>query len=114
MDTTKILADGRFQVNLPLVAPNEHRKLGNSYYYARKRFFSLENMLLKMTIFMLIEEYIQHVKYVLLNFFNENSENKYYLPLHCVIREDSLTTKLRVVFDDFMKSSTGVLLNDIM
>jgi hypothetical protein len=37
----------------------------------------------------------------------------YYLPHHGVIREDSKTTKLRVVFNGSSKSSTGVSLNDI-
>ena len=34
-----------------------------------------------------------------------------FLPHHCVHKEDSTTTKLRVVFDGSAKSSTGVSLN---
>ncbi|XP_031348317.1 uncharacterized protein LOC116174520 [Photinus pyralis] len=37
----------------------------------------------------------------------------YYLPHHAVLR-DSLTTKLRVVFDGSCKTDTGISLNDIM
>ncbi|XP_037931134.1 uncharacterized protein LOC119665947 [Teleopsis dalmanni] len=38
----------------------------------------------------------------------------YILPHHCIIKADSTTTKLRVVFDASAKTSTGVSLNDIM
>lgn len=37
----------------------------------------------------------------------------YYLPHHCLIREQKETTKLRVVFDASAKSSTGKSLNAI-
>ena len=35
---------------------------------------------------------------------NSFANNGYYLPHHCVIRPDSTTTKLRVVFDASCKS----------
>lgn len=38
----------------------------------------------------------------------------YFIPHHCVTREDSKTTKLRVVFDASQKSSSGVSLNDCL
>lgn len=38
----------------------------------------------------------------------------YYLPHHGVLRENSTTTKLRVVFNASSRSSTGVSLNDIV
>ncbi|XP_043468116.1 uncharacterized protein LOC122502236 [Leptopilina heterotoma] len=37
----------------------------------------------------------------------------FYLPHHGVLKEDSLTTKLRAVFDGSMPSSTGVSINDL-
>lgn len=39
---------------------------------------------------------------------------KYYIPHQAVIKEDSLTTKLRVVFDASSKNSTKMSLNDNM
>ena len=38
---------------------------------------------------------------------------EYFLPHHPVIKEPSLTTKLRVVFDGSQKTTTGLSLNDI-
>ena len=38
----------------------------------------------------------------------------YYLPHHCVLKEDSSTTKLRVVFDASSKTTTGVFLNECL
>jgi hypothetical protein len=40
--------------------------------------------------------------------------NGYYLPHHCVIKESSDTTKLRVVFDGSATSTTGDSFNDTL
>ncbi|XP_048524259.1 uncharacterized protein LOC125505138 [Dendroctonus ponderosae] len=115
------LENGYLQVDLPLKTPNAHLQLGISYNQTLKRFENLEkrfaknpNLLSRYKQF--IDEYISlgHGKYVALSQKNELNENKYFIPHHCVIREDSLTTKLRVVFDASMKSSNGVSLNNIM
>jgi hypothetical protein len=42
---------------------------------------------------------------------NLTSHNEYFLPHHCVFKESSTTTKLRVVFDGSAESSSGVSLN---
>ncbi|XP_070068117.1 uncharacterized protein [Drosophila takahashii] len=42
------------------------------------------------------------------------SRCQYYLPHHCVLKEDSSTTKLRVVFDGSAATSTGFSLNDVL
>jgi len=39
---------------------------------------------------------------------------RYFLPHHCVIKEDSSTTKLGVVFDGSAASSSGYSLNDVL
>ena len=38
----------------------------------------------------------------------------YYLPNHCVFKEDSTTTKLRVVFDGSARTSNGQSLNETL
>ncbi|XP_051157420.1 uncharacterized protein LOC127279229 [Leptopilina boulardi] len=38
----------------------------------------------------------------------------YFIPHHSIIKESSLTTKLRVVFDASAKTSTGKSLNDVL
>ena len=37
----------------------------------------------------------------------------YYFPHHCIIRPESTSTKLRVVFNGSSKSSSGAFLNDL-
>ncbi|XP_063989074.1 uncharacterized protein LOC135168625 [Diachasmimorpha longicaudata] len=44
---------------------------------------------------------------------SRSSAPTFYFPHHCVLRESSETTKLRVVFNGSSKSSSGVSLNDI-
>lgn len=44
----------------------------------------------------------------------QESNLTYYLPHHGVIRESSLTTKLRVVFNGSSRTNTGVSLNDLL
>ncbi|XP_050305066.1 uncharacterized protein LOC126742465 [Anthonomus grandis grandis] len=41
-------------------------------------------------------------------------ESVYYMPHHGVIKDDSSTTRLRVVFDASAKTDTGVSLNDLL
>ncbi|XP_037932581.1 uncharacterized protein LOC119667363 [Teleopsis dalmanni] len=106
---------GRYIVRLPL--KNDRETLGESRKMALKRFFSLEerfkkNPALKQEYVNFMQEYIKlgHMKEV-----NEKPKTKvYYLPHHAVIKEDSTTTKLRVVFDASAKTTSGQSLNSIM
>lgn len=112
--------DGKIQVNLLLKSPEEYLKLGNSYSVALRRFLNLEKrfqqnpeLFCKYKNF--VHEYVSlnHAERVPFTLSNENDKNRYFMPHHCVIREGSLTTKLRVVFDASSKSSSGYSLNDI-
>ena len=58
-----------------------------------------------------LQEYItlQHAKRV-----TDLSGPSYYMPHHAVLKPDSTTTKLRVVFNASHATSTGVSLNDVL
>lgn len=116
----KILRNGAYQVDLPLRTPDEHLKLGDSFFIAQKRFFNLEKRFRKdPSLFIeykrFIHEYLalNHGQYIPLALTNEQGDNKYFMPHHCVIKESSTSTKLRVVFDASCKTTSGHSLNDI-
>ncbi|XP_058448910.1 uncharacterized protein LOC131428868 [Malaya genurostris] len=56
--------------------------------------------------------YLGHMKLIDDSAEAELNSPTYYLPHHCVVRPDSITTKLRVVFDASCATDTGVSLND--
>lgn len=92
--------DGKFIVQLPF--KENLIKIGSSKTIALKRFMSNENRLrinpkLKEEFVQFINEYIEpgYVEQVSDN--NENAKLVYYIPYHTVLRDNSLTTKLRVV-----------------
>ncbi|XP_033221053.1 uncharacterized protein LOC117175454 [Belonocnema kinseyi] len=107
-------ATGRYIVKLPF---NENKgKLGDSLPIASRRFAYLENRFvknpeLKKEYSIFLEEYetLNHMSLIK----NSNSaELGFYLPHHAVVKSDSLTTKIRVVFDGSAKTSSGISLND--
>lgn len=106
---------GRFIVRLPLKRnPNE---LGDSRAMAMKRFFHLERRLAKDHA--LAKEYKAFMReYVELGHMKKvnvaSKEPSYYLPHHAVVKADSMTTKVRVVFDGSAPSTSGLSLNDIL
>ncbi|XP_071057316.1 uncharacterized protein [Onthophagus taurus] len=109
------LEDGRFQVQIPL--RRDASSLGESRHYAEKRFRALENKLQKNETLRgmysdFIHEYekLGHMERCLEK---GDVELAYYLPHHGVLKEDSTTTKLRVVFDASAKTSSGQSFNDI-
>nr|XP_012135148.1 PREDICTED: uncharacterized protein LOC100874762 isoform X2 [Megachile rotundata]XP_012135760.1 PREDICTED: uncharacterized protein LOC100874762 isoform X3 [Megachile rotundata] len=114
-NTTRDPITGRYIVKLPF---KENTKgLGESFSVALRRFRSLEQKLtkepqLKIKYTEFLEEYIR------LGHMSEtkatNLDGGYYLPHHAVIKQSSLTTKLRVVFDASAKTSNGVSLNDML
>ena len=63
-----------------------------------------------------IREYFDmgHAEPVLESDFKKSAYQVFYLPIQIVQRDSSTTTKIRVVFDTFAKSSTRVSLNDTL
>ncbi|XP_050295692.1 uncharacterized protein LOC126735666 [Anthonomus grandis grandis] len=118
IQNTRRDVNGQFIVKLPL--RDKFTDLGESYDMALKRFYSLERRLnrepeLKKLYSEFMSEYIEmgHMSLVL------DSEIStpnicYYLPHHGVLKQSSLTTKLRTVFDASAKSSSGLSLNDVL
>lgn len=110
--------DGRYVVMLPF--RDNVGELGESRKQAMRRFVALESRLerqpeLKQAYAEFINEYLAlgHCR-VVTSAECEKNEFAHYLPHHCVIKPDSSTTKLRVVFDASAKSSTDLSLNDVM
>lgn len=106
---------GRFVVSIPL--KDSPDKLGNSRESAVKRFLSLERRLAKNEE--MRDRYIKFMRdYESLGHMSKVSEespvkNTYYMPHHGVLKEDSTTTKLRVVFDASAVTTSGLSLNNI-
>ena len=107
-------ATGRYVVKLPF---NENKsKLGDSFPIASRRFNYLENRFAKNSE--LKQEYVKFLdEYEALNHMSviensNSSDSGFYLPHHAVIKADSLTTKIRVVFDGSAKTLSGISLND--
>jgi hypothetical protein len=111
--------DGRYVVFLP-TKPNICQ-LGASQQMALKRFEYLERKLnrnpdLKQKYCDFIEEYTQHGHMIPSSNQPTTSsaeQHSYFRPHHGVLKPDS-STKLRVVFDAFVKSQSGLSLNDVL
>lgn len=118
-ETTVRNSDGTYTVRLPLKDSNLNLNLnGESRRKAAARLLQLERQFAKNE--KLRQQYIDFMnEYLLMGHMrkvattNYNS-GKYYIPHQAVIKEDSLSTKLRVVFDASSKSSTKISLNDNM
>ena len=117
VDTVSRQDNGRIIVRLPL--KEDRSVLGNSYETAKRRFLSLERRLqnnpeLKKLYCEFMNEYItlNHMEQTSTDIVIKN--HNYYLPHHCVIKPDSTSTKLRVVFDGSCKTTSGKSVNSIM
>ncbi|XP_008179733.1 uncharacterized protein LOC103308325 [Acyrthosiphon pisum] len=115
---TRCKEDGRFIVQLPLHGSS--KRLGKSYEIAKRRLLAMErkfennrHLKLEYTRFMKEYEELGHMELVK-DEVDEIEGETCYLPHHAVRKEDSTSTKLRVVFDASCKTQTGVSLNDIL
>ncbi|XP_024875128.1 uncharacterized protein LOC112456671 [Temnothorax curvispinosus] len=117
--TTTRNVDGRFIVRLP-IKETKLQQLGESRSTALKRFIAMERKLQKQP--QLKAQYAQFMsEYLALGHMVRIDEQqipqqapRYYIPHHYVLKDSSLTTKLRVVFDASCDTSTGISLNDCL
>ncbi|XP_051166617.1 uncharacterized protein LOC127284933 [Leptopilina boulardi] len=108
------LENGKYQVRLPF---NEKKgALGESRVRASrclnsliKRFENSPELKKDYSEFLENYEMLEHMTELKEN---ELDKPKFYFPHHPVVRQESLTTKLRVVFNGSSPSSSGVSLND--
>jgi hypothetical protein len=117
ISTVKRDNDGRFTVRLPF--KDNSKQLGSSYDIALKRLHGLERRLkrspdLRVSYQLFLDEYqsLHHMSPVTIEDREMFSNDGYFLPHHSVVKESSVSTKLRVVFDASAKTSNGVSLND--
>lgn len=108
---------GRYIVRLPF-KPN-HTSLGNSADTAKRRFLTLEKRFesdekLKTDYVNCMRDYINSGHMKLVTDQVPKEPKHFFLPHHAVIKEESTSTKVRVVFDASAKTSTGFSLNQTL
>ncbi|XP_062712285.1 uncharacterized protein LOC115269273 [Aedes albopictus] len=108
---------GRFIVRLPF--DESKPALGESLTPAIKRMRAMENRFERDPVFHrqyfdFVDEYLAlgHMEEVPANDLSMAADKCFYLPHHAVMKADSSTTKLRVVFDASSSSESGISLND--
>ncbi|XP_063826513.1 uncharacterized protein LOC135075998 [Ostrinia nubilalis] len=115
VSTTRRLQNGQYEVRLPMTDKFDER-LGASKPKAMAQFRQLESRLLKnehlndnYKLFM--QEYVSlgHMKQCI-----NKTEPSCFLPHHDIHKQESTTTKLRVVFNASAKTQSGYSLNDLM
>ncbi|XP_062710264.1 uncharacterized protein LOC134288685 [Aedes albopictus] len=116
--TTSRDGTGRYIVRLPR-KPDFDAMLGESKTSAMRRFDQLERRLdrdekLKEEYHEFMKEYLSLGHMRLVETDDGNHSHTYYLPHHPVIKEESTTTKVRVVFDGSARTSTGFSLNEAL
>ncbi|XP_045479814.1 uncharacterized protein LOC123684564 [Harmonia axyridis] len=110
-------ASGRYTVALPFES-GKCVCFGDTYSLALRRFLSLERRLIRTPE--VYQEYCHFMKdYLSSNHMSSvitdvETENNFYIPHHCIIKPDSASTKLRVVFDASAHLPGKLSLNDAL
>ena len=117
VSTTTRDKTGRFYVDLPFKLNPEN--LGNSYETAKKRYFSLERKFnksldLRKRYNEVMRDYLAKGFISLVPPHQDSTQSGFYLPHWPVIRDDKVTTKLRVVLDASAKTDNNLSLNDML
>lgn len=107
---------GRYVVPLPL---KDFEPFGNSYQMAKNRLLSLERRLNlehhrnnKTAYNDFMRDYLDQGHMKLVEFDSPKPTLVYYIPHTFIVKPDSQTTKLRVVFDASMRTDRGISLNE--
>ncbi|XP_049869686.1 uncharacterized protein LOC126369369 isoform X1 [Pectinophora gossypiella] len=115
VENTTRMPDGRFCVKIPLKQSPD--LLGDSVERAKRCFLSLERRNKARPNFdKMYKDFMR--EYNSLGHMSQVSNdalirNGYFIPHHGILRENSLTTKLRVVFNASSSTTSGLSLNDI-
>lgn len=112
-------SEGRVIVPLPFVEPQNKPNFVDSRALALKRFSSLEKKFKTNPSFQkayvgFMEDYIESHHLDEVEPPSSDTGHFYYIPHHGILRPDSVTTPLRVVFDASAKDSEGKSLNDTL
>ncbi|XP_036150809.1 uncharacterized protein LOC118648578 [Monomorium pharaonis] len=112
--------EGRIVVKLP-IKDNKVNSISDTRAIALRRFYKIERKLdfrpiLKRDYAQFMHEYVQlgHMTPIETEEPANTELPVFYLPHHCVIKPDSSSTKLRVVFDGSCKGPTGISLNNAL
>ena len=112
--------DGRYIVRLPFI-DNATPSFGNTLHAAVLRLHSMERRFTKNKELFesysnFMREYLElgHMERISPEELVQTSGHHFYLPHHAVFKMDSVTTKLRVVFDGSSKDSLGRSLNSTL
>ncbi|XP_075150719.1 uncharacterized protein LOC142224820 [Haematobia irritans] len=120
--TTYRQHDGRYVVRLPFKQEYPHEIFpGSSRHMAFAQYVRMEKNLrktpeLKQEYDKVLREYEELSHMTLVNTNEENGDHvpNYFLPHHAVVRPESMSTKVRVVFNASKKTSSGHSLNDVL
>ncbi|XP_050532284.1 uncharacterized protein LOC126900516 [Daktulosphaira vitifoliae] len=115
--TTTRIKGGQFMVTIPFRTLRPI--LGDSKSMALRRFKFLEarlnnNQTLRDQYVDFMKDYLTTGHMELVPLTEIANAHTYYIPHHCVLRPDSKTTKLRVVFNASARTSAGLSLNESM
>ena len=110
-------SEGRFIVKLPM--KTSENNFGDTLTMAKKRYSYLEKRLKSNSKFSemycdFIKEYLELNHMEIITCPESNPTSEYFLPHHGVLKENSLTTKLRVVFDGSAHVNGHPSLNDVL
>ena len=115
MELTSRLPSGRYQMRLPFFKNSSHT-LGNSLKGAMSRFFAIERKFVSNSPFK--SQYVQFITdYVVqghMSLVSDPNFPKYFIPHRGIFKVRGDTSKIRVVFDASMKTSSGISLNDVL